>query len=67
MSDFSRPLVSYRGEDAAEIFMRKLQEEAKQLFDEYIDTPKSLLLLTVAELRSFHTASIVALRIVGVI
>ena len=29
--DFSRPLVMCRGEDAAEIFARKLQQEAKQL------------------------------------
>ena len=34
--DFSQPLVLYRGEDAAEMFVRKLQLEAKQLFDEYI-------------------------------
>ena len=26
--EFSKPLVSYRGEDAAEMFVRKLQEEA---------------------------------------
>ena len=36
--------------------MRKLQEEAKQLFDEYIATLKPLLSLTVAWFRSFHTA-----------
>ena len=39
--DFSRPLISYRGEDAGELFVRKLQEEAEQLFQ---------------ELCSFHTA-----------
>ena len=40
--DFSRPLVSYRGEDAGEIFVRKLQEDAEQLFQEYIATPQQL-------------------------
>ena len=54
---FSRPLVSYRSEDAAEMFVCKLQEEAKQLFQEYIVTPQQLLELTGAELRSFHTAT----------
>ena len=54
--DFSRPLVSYKGEDAGEMFVRKLQEEAEQLFQEYIATPQQLLALTGAELRSFHTA-----------
>ena len=57
VSDYSRPLVSYRGEDAAEMFVRKLQEEAKQLFQEYIVTPQQLPELTGAELRSFHTAT----------
>ena len=55
--DFSRPLVSYRGEDDGEIFVRKLQEEEEQLFQEYIDTPQQLLELTDAELHSFHTAT----------
>ena len=55
--DLSRPLVSYRGEDAGEMFVRKLQEEAEQLFQEYINTPRQLLELTDAELRSFHTAT----------
>ena len=54
--DFSKTHVSYRGEDAAEMFVHKLQEEAKQLFDEYIVSPRPLLPLTVAELCSFHTA-----------
>ena len=54
--DFSRPLVSYRGEDTGEMFVRKLQEEAEQMFQEYIDTPQQLIELTDAELRSFHTA-----------
>ena len=40
--DFSRPLVSHRGGDAGEMFVRKLQEEAEQLFQEYIDTPQQL-------------------------
>ena len=51
--DFSRPLVSYRGEDDGEMFV---QEEAEQVFQEYIATPQQLLALTEAELRSFHTA-----------
>ena len=55
--DFSRPLVSYKGEEAGEMFVRKLQEEAKQLFQEYIVTPQQLPELTEAELRSFHTAT----------
>ena len=54
--DFPRPLVSYRGEDDGEMFLRKLQEKAEQLFQEYIATPQQLLELTEAELRSFHTA-----------
>ena len=37
--DFSRSLVSYRGEDAGEMYVRKLQEEAEQLFQEYVATP----------------------------
>ena len=39
--DFSRPLVSYRKEDAGEMFVRKVQEEAEQLFQEYIATPNN--------------------------
>ena len=42
----------YRGEDAAEMFVRKLQLEAKQLFDEYISTAKPML-LTATESQSF--------------
>ena len=38
--DFSRPLVVYRGEDASDMFVRKLQLEADQLFGEYIATPQ---------------------------
>ena len=56
MNTFYRPLVSYRGEDAGEMFVRKLQKEAEPLFQEYIATPQQLLALTEAELRSFHTA-----------
>ena len=48
--DVSRPLVLYRGEDAAEMFVRKLQ-----LFDEYISKP---MLLTATELRSFTNTTI---------
>ena len=55
--DFSRPLVSYRGEDAEKMFVRRLQEEAEQLFQEYIATPQQVPELTDAELRSFHTAT----------
>ena len=54
--NFSRPLVVYIGENAAEKFVRDLQQEAKQLFDEYIATPKSML-LTATELRSFNIAT----------
>ena len=46
----------YRGEDAAEKFVRDLQQEAKQLFDEYIATPKPIL-LTATELRSFNNTA----------
>ena len=42
--DFSRLFVLCRGEGAAEIFVHKLLLEAKQLFDEYIITPKPMLL-----------------------
>ena len=38
-----------------EMFVRKLQEQADQLFQEYIATPQQLLAFTEAELRSFHT------------
>ena len=46
----------YRGENAAEVFVRKLQLEAKQLFDEYIATPKPML-LTATESQSFTNAT----------
>ena len=55
--DFSRTLVSYRGWDAGEMLVRKMQEEAEKLFQKYIATPQQLLELTDAELRSFHTAA----------
>ena len=45
------------GEDAGEVFVRKLQEEAEQVFQEYIATPQPLPALTEAELRSFYTAT----------
>ena len=37
-------------------FVRDLQQEAKQLFDEYIKTPNPML-LTATELRSFNQAT----------
>ena len=42
----------YIGKNAAERFVCGLQQEAKQLFDEYIATRKPML-LTATELRSF--------------
>ena len=33
----------YRGEDAAEIFVRDLQQEAKQLSEEYLTTPMPMM------------------------
>ena len=54
--NFSRPLVMYRGETVAEKFVRDLQQGAKQLFDEYIATPKPML-LTGTVLRSFNNAT----------
>ena len=57
VADFPRPLVSYSGEDAAVMFVRKLQEEAEQLIQVYIATPQQMLELTDAELRSFHAAT----------
>ena len=54
--DFSRPLVMYRGEDAADMFVRKLQLEAEQLFDEYIATLKPMLLIA-TESQSFTSAT----------
>ena len=54
--NFSRPPVMYRGENAAEKFVRDLQQEANQLFGEYIAIPKPML-LTSTELRSFNNAT----------
>ena len=54
--NFSRPLLMYRGENAVEKCVRDLQQEDKQLFDEYIATPKPML-LTATELRSFNNAT----------
>ena len=45
----------HRGENAAEKFVRDLQQEVKQLFDEYIATQP--MLLTATELRSFNNAT----------
>ena len=42
----------YRGEEAADLFVRKLQLEAIQLRDEYITTPKPMM-FTVPDLQSF--------------
>ena len=44
--DLSRPLVMYRGEDAADKFVRDLQKEAKQLCYEYIAKPKTMIFST---------------------
>ena len=44
--EFSRPLIMYSGDDAAEMLVRKLQL-TKQLLDEYIATPKPMLLATI--------------------
>ena len=44
--DFSRPLVMYRGEDAADKFVRDLQKEAKQLCDEFIAKRKTMIFST---------------------
>ena len=54
--DFSRPLVMYRGEDAAGKFVRDLQQEAKQLCAEYITTPNPML-FTVSDSQSFNNAA----------
>ena len=39
------------------MFVRKLQEESEQLFQEYIAIPQQLLELTEVELCSFHTTT----------
>ena len=57
VSDFSKPLVSHRRGVAGAMFVCKLQEEAEQLFQEYIATPQQLQALTDVESRFFHTAT----------
>ena len=54
--DFSRPLVLYRGEDAADKFVHDLQQEAKQLCDDYIATPNTMIFST-ADSLSFTNAT----------
>ena len=54
--NISPPLVMYRGEYAAEVLVRKMQLEAEQLFDDYIATPKPML-LTATESQSFTTST----------
>ena len=44
--DFSRPLIMYCGEDAANKFVCDLHKEAKQLCDEYIAKPKTMIFST---------------------
>ena len=44
--EVSRSLVMYRGEDAADKFVRDLQKEANQLCDEYIAKPKTMIFST---------------------
>ena len=46
----------HRGGNAAEKYVCDLQQEAKQLFDKNIATPKPML-LTATELRSFNNAT----------
>ena len=41
--DFSQLFVMYQGEDAAEKFVCELQQEAKQLSEEYLTTPKPMI------------------------
>ena len=54
--NFSRPLVMYRDEDDADIFVRKLQLEAKQLCADYIAAPKPKL-FTVKDSQLFTNAT----------
>ena len=54
--DFSRPLVMYRGEDAAEKFVRDLKREAKQLNTEYIKAPKPMI-FSVADSLAYTNAT----------
>ena len=55
--DFSRPLVMYRGEDAAERFVRDLQLEAKQLCEEDIAKPKPMLFTATDSLSFANTTT----------
>ena len=54
--NFSRPLVMYRGEGAADMFARKLKLEAKHLCEDYIATSKPML-FTVTDSQSFTIAT----------
>ena len=54
--DFSRPLVMYRGEDAAKTFVRDLKREAKQLNSEYIKAPKPMI-FSVADSLAYTNAT----------
>ena len=40
--DFNKPIVWYRGEDAADEFVRVLQREAEELCADYIETPQEM-------------------------
>ena len=40
--DFNKPIIWYRGEDAADEFVRVLQREAEELCSDYIDTPQEM-------------------------
>ena len=53
---YTKELVTYRGEDAAQKFLQLLQEEAEELQKNYIYTPKPMEPLTAEELGNFRTA-----------
>ena len=40
--DFNKPIVWYRGEDAADEFVRVHQREAEELCADYIETPQEM-------------------------
>ena len=42
MPTFDRPIVYYRGEDAAAEFIRELQREAEELCSEFIESPQEM-------------------------
>ena len=42
VTNFNKPIVYYRGENAAEEFIRLLQQEAAELCEEYITTPQEM-------------------------